>query len=154
MVLFIGGTPELHGFMRRMNLQPGRQCYIVALADVNLQVLSQMGAAKRNVSVIATQAVPLVSAGMPIVRAYRETLARLYDEPPSPQGLAGFIAARYTAQVLQDINGPLTRASALAAFRRRQDVNLGGFTVSFDGRKRSHAYVTQSMLTADGRIVG
>ena len=154
MVLFIGGTPELHGFMRRMNLQPGRQCYIVALADVNLQVLSQMGAAKRNVSVIATQAVPLVSAGMPIVRAYRETLARLYDEPPSPQGLAGFIAARYTAQVLQDINGPLTRASALAAFRRRQDMNLGGFTVSFDGRKRSHAYVTQSMLTADGRIVG
>ena len=56
--------------------------------------------------------------------------------------------------MLQDINGPLTRASALAAFRRRQDMNLGGFTVSFDGRKRSHAYVTQSMLTADGRIVG
>lgn len=153
-VLFVGGTPELHGFMRRLKLQPGRQCYIVALADVNLQVLAQMGAAKRNVSVIATQSVPLVTASLPIVRSYRDAMARLYDEPPSPQGLAGFIAARYTAEVLQSISGPLTRASALAAFRRRQDLNLGGFTVAFDGRKRTHAYVTQSMLTADGRIVG
>ena len=153
-VLFVGGTPELHGFMRRLKLQPGRQCYIVALADVNLQVLAQMGAAKRNVSVIATQSVPLVTASLPIVRSYREAMARLYDEPPSPQGLAGFIAARYTAEVLQSVNGPLTRASALAAFRRRQDLNLGGFALAFDGRKRTHAYVTQSMLTADGRIVG
>ena len=48
----------------------------------------------------------------------------------------------------------LTFRSGLAAFRRRQDLNLGGFTVAFDGRKRTHAYVTQSMLTADGRIVG
>lgn len=44
---------------------PGASATSVALADVNLQVLSQMGAAKRNVSVIATQAVPLVSAGIP-----------------------------------------------------------------------------------------
>lgn len=153
-VLFVGGTPELHDFVRRLVLQPGRQCYIVALADVNLQVLAQMGGAVRNASVIATQAVPLVTAGIPIVRAYREALARLYDEPPSPQGLAGFIAARYTAEVLQGISGPLTRASVLAAFRRRQDMNLGGFSVAFQGRKRANAYVTQSMLTSDGRIVG
>ena len=66
----------------------------------------------------------------------------------------GFIAARYTAEVLQGISGPLTRASVLAAFRRRQDMNLGGFSVAFQGRKRANAYVTQSMLTSDGRIVG
>lgn len=153
-VLFVGGTPELHDFVRKLVLQPGRQCYIVALADVNLQVLAQMGGSVRNASVIATQAVPMVTAGIPIVRAYREVLARLYDEPPSPQGLAGFIAARYTAEVLQGISGPLTRASVLAAFRRRQDMNLGGFSVAFQGRKRANAYVTQSMLTSDGRIVG
>ena len=64
------------------------------------------------------------------------------------------VPARYTAEVLQSVNGPLTRASVLAAFRRRQDLNLRGFALAFDGRKRTHAYVTQSMLTADGRIVG
>lgn len=153
-VLFVGGTPELHDFVQKLVLQPGRQCYIVALADVNLQVLAQMGGVARNASVIATQAVPMVTAGMPIVRAYRDTLSRLYDEPPSPQGLAGFIAARYTAEVMQGISGPLTRASVLSAFRRRQDMNLGGFSVAFQGRKPANAYVTQSMLTFDGRIVG
>ncbi|GAB1387098.1 hypothetical protein MASR1M59_22460 [Melaminivora sp.] len=152
LLLFIGGTPELHSFTGRLRLPPGRHCYIVALADVNLQVLAQMGAMARNVSVIATQSVPSVSASLPIVRAYREALARLYDEPPSPQGLAGFIAARYTAQLLQGLNGPITRASVLAALRRRPAIDLGGFAIEADGP--SPAYVTQSMLAADGRIVG
>ena len=153
-VLFAGGTPELHDFVRRLKLPPGRLCYIVALADVNLQVLAQMGVAQRNVSVIATQAVPLVTAGLPVVRAYRQALGRFFDEPPSPLGLAGFVAARCLAQVLQGMGGELTRAAVLAALRERQEMDLGGFTLAFHGRRRGRAYVTQSMLTADGRIVG
>jgi ABC-type branched-subunit amino acid transport system substrate-binding protein len=153
-VLFLGGTPELYAFVRKLVLQPGRQCYVVALADVNLQILAQMGGIPRNVSVIATQAVPMVTSGLPIVRAYRDSLARLFDEPPSPQGLAGYISARYTAEVLQGINGSLTRGTVLAAFRRRQNLDLGGFQITYQGHRRSNAYVTQSMLTSDGRIVG
>lgn len=154
MVLFVGGTPELHGFLRKLALPAGRHCYIVALADVNLQVLAQMGTPLRNVSVIATQSVPMVTASLPIVRAYRDALSRLYDEPPSPQGLAGFIAARYTAQVLQGVDGPPTREAVLASLRRRQGMDVGGYTLSYQGRKRIHAYVTQSMLASDGRIIG
>ena len=153
-VLFVSGTPELHEYVSRLALPAGRQCYVVALADVNLQVLAQLGGQRRNVSVIATQPVPLVTASLPIVRAYRAVMARLYDEPPSPQGLAGFIAARYTAEVLASVAGPLQRASVLAAFRRRQGVQLGGYAVAYQGGRPSHAQVTQSMLTADGRIVG
>lgn len=153
-ILFVGGTPELHDYVSRMVLAPGRQCYVIALADVNLQILAQMGGPPHNVSVIATQPVPLFTASLPIVRAYREVMARLYDEPPSPQGLAGFIAARYTAEVLMSVPGPLHRASVLAAFRRRTDMDLGGFVVAYEGKRLSNAHVTQSMLTADGRIVG
>lgn len=153
-VLFLGGTPELYDFVRKLVLQPGRQCYVVAMADVNLQVLAQMGGTPRNVSIIATQAVPMVTSGQPIVRTYRDSLARHFDEPPSPQGLAGYIAARYTAEVLQGINGPLNRSTVLAAFRQRQNLDLGGFQITYQGQRRSNAYVTQSMLTSDGRIVG
>lgn len=153
-VLFVGGTPELHDFLRRLALAPARQCFIVALADVNLQVLAQMGAAPRNVSVIATQAVPLVSASLPVVRAYRDSLARLYDEPPSPQGLAGFISARYTAQMLHHAGASPTRVSLLAGLRQRQGLDLGGFGIAFQGRQPAGAGVTQSMLASDGRIVG
>lgn len=154
LLLFVGGTPELYNLLRQVQLPPGRQCYVVALADVNLQVLAQMGRLPRNTSVIATQAVPLLTSPLPVVRAYRSALARLYDEPPSPQGLAGFIAARYTAQALERVNGLVTRASVLATLRRRSDSDIGGFAVAFQGGRRTSAYVTQTMLTADSRIVG
>jgi ABC-type branched-subunit amino acid transport system substrate-binding protein len=151
-LIFVGGTPELAGFTQGLEKQ-ARQRYIVALADVDLQSLLQMGGA-RNTPVIATQPVPLVNARMSIVRSYRETLARLFDEPPTPLSLAGFIAARYTYEVLNDVEGPLTRQSALTAFQQRTNFDLGGFRVSFNPQRRSNAYVTQSMMTVDGRLIG
>lgn len=151
-LLFIGGTPELAQFSQGLEKQ-ARQRYLVALADVNLQSLLQMGAA-RNTPVIATQPVPLLNSSLPIVRSYRETLARLFDEAPNPLSLAGFIAARYTFEVLGDVEGTLTRQSALASFQRRANRDIGGFRVSFDARRRSNTFVTQSMMTPEGRLIG
>ena len=151
-LLFLGGTPELADFTQGLE-QQARQRYIVALADVNLQVLAQMGAA-RVTPIIATQPVPMATSAMPLVRSYRETLARLFDEPPTALSLAGFIAARYTFEVLGSVDGTLSRQSALAAFQKRRDLDLGGFRVSFDAQRRSGGYVTQSMLSRDGRLIG
>ena len=151
-LLFVGGTPELAEFTQGLEKQ-ARQRYIVALADVNLTTMAQMGAA-RNTPVIATQPVPLVNANLPIVRSYRETLGRLFDEPPTPLSLAGFIAARYTHEVLSGVDGPLTRQSALTAFQKRANHDVGGFRVSFNAQRRSNTYVTQSMMSADGRLIG
>lgn len=151
-LLFVGGTPELAEFTQGLEKQ-ARQRYIVALADVNLQTMLQMGAA-RNTPVIATQPVPLVNASLPVVRAYRETLSRLFDEPPTSLSLAGYIAARYTMDVLSEVDGTPTRQSVLAAFQRRSKVDIGGFLVRFNPQRRSNTYVTQSMMTADGRLIG
>lgn len=151
-LLFLGGTPELAQLTQALERQ-ARQRYLVALADVNLQVMQQMGGG-RSTPVVATQVTPLVTAGLPIVRAYRDTLGRLFDEPPTPLSLAGFIAARYTADVLAGMEGAPTRQSALAAFQRRAPMDLGGFRVSFDARRRGGSFVTQSMLLPDGRMVG
>lgn len=151
-LLFVGGTPELVQFTQGLEKQQ-RQRYIVALADVNLQTMAQMGAA-RSTPVIATQAVPMVNASLPVVRAYRETLNRLFDEPPVSLSLAGFIAARYTFEVLREMDAPVTRQSALAAFQRRTPLDVGGYRVAFNPQRRSATYVTQSMLTTDGRVIG
>ena len=151
-LLFVGGTPELAQFTQGLEKQ-ARQRYIVALADVNLQTLLQMGVA-RNTPVIATQPVPMVNASLPVVRLYRETLARLFDEPPTPLSLAGFIAARYTFEVLNEIDGPLTRQNTLASFQKRASLNIGGYRISFNAQRRSGTYVTQSMMTLDGRLIG
>ncbi len=151
-LLFVGGTPELVQFTQGLEKQQ-RQRYIVALADVNLQTMTQMGGA-RSTPVIATQAVPMVNASLPVVRNYRETMARLFDEPPVSLSLAGFIAARYTYEVLRDMDGNLTRQGVLAAFQRRETVDVGGYRVAFNPQRRSATYVTQSMLTIDGRVIG
>ena len=151
-LLFVGGTPELVQFTQGIDKQ-AQQRYVVALADVNLQTMMQMGAA-RHTSVMATQVVPMVNSKLPIVRAYRETLARLFDEPPTPQSLAGYIAARYTSEVLNTVEGTPTRQSTLLAFQQRHTVDVSGFRVSFNTQRRSGSYVTQSMITSDGRLVG
>lgn len=151
-LLFIGGTPELALFTGGLAKQD-RQRYILALADVNLQTMMQMGAA-RFTPIIAAQTVPMVNSAMPIVRSYRGTLVRLYDEPPTPLSLAGYIAANYTFDVLKKINGPLNRQTVLAAFQRRDQADVGGFRVSYNAAGRGSQFVTQSMLSKEGHTVG
>ena len=151
-LIFLGGTPELIQLTQGLS-KKAEQRYIVAMSDVNLQTLSQMGVSRYS-SVIATQVVPLVNSNLPVVKSYRETLSRLYDEPPTPQSLAGFIAARYTFEMLQSVSGPLTRASTLQALQKRATIELGGFRIALEAKAHSGSYVTQSMISTDGRLVG
>jgi ABC-type branched-subunit amino acid transport system substrate-binding protein len=151
-LLFIGGTPELAEFTLGLQKQ-SRQRYVLALADINLNTLRQLGMT-RNTAVIATQPVPLTNASLPITRSYRSTLARLFDEQPTALSLAGFIAARYTFEVLSTMDGALTRQNTLAAFQQRARLDLGGFWVNYNAQRRSTTYVTQSMMSADGRLIG
>ena len=81
-------------------------------------------------------------------------MGRFFDEPPTPLSLAGYIAARYTHEVIQSVEGPVNRATTLQAFVRRSTVDLGGFRITPDARSRGTAFVTQSMISADGRLLG
>ncbi len=151
-LIFIGGTPELLQFSQGIDKQAAQR-YIIAMSDVNLQTLSQMGGS-RYASVIATQVVPMVNSNLPIVKTYRETLGRLFDEPPTAHSLAGFVAARYTFEMLQSVDGPLTRQSVLQALQKRSSMDLGGFHIALEAKARSGTFVTQSMIAAGGRLVG
>lgn len=150
-LLFVGGTPELVAFSQGLDRQQ-RQRWVIALADVNLQTLAQLGGS-RSTSVIAAQPVPALGSALPVVRAWRDAQARLFDETPTPHALAGYIGASYLAQVLGELEQP-GRQSLLAALQRRQPRDVGGFRVDFDARRRSAGFVTQTLLTPDGRLVG
>jgi len=150
-LVFMGGTPELIQFVQGIDKQESLR-YVISMSDVNLQTLQQM-ATSRHAAVIATQVVPLVTAQLPLVKSYRDTLARLFDEPPTPQSLAGFTAARFCIEVLGTVEGSLTRANTLQAFQRRISIELGGFKADPDAKRRGTAYVTQSMISSDGRVI-
>jgi hypothetical protein len=55
--------------------------------------------------------------------------------------------------VLSDLD-TLNRQTALAAFQRRAAIDLGDYRVAYGSQRRGASYVTQSMLTVDGRVVG
>ena len=153
--LFIGGTPELAQLTAGL-AQQSRQRYVLALADVNLQTMKEMGAA-RQTPVFAAQTVPMVNSSLPVVRAYRASMSKYFDEPANPLSLAGYIAARYTFEVLNravNTGSGLNRQTALAAFQKRDTMNLGGFIVNYNASGRGSQFVTQSMLGKDGYMVG
>jgi ABC-type branched-subunit amino acid transport system substrate-binding protein len=149
--LFIGGTPELAQLTAGLE-QQSRQRYVLALADVNLQTMKEMGAA-RQTPVFVAQTVPMVNSSLPVVRAYRAAMSKFFDEPANPLSLAGYIAARYTFEVLNKVGKNLNRQTALAAFQRREPVDVGGFRVNYSAGRGSQ-FVTQSMLGKDGHVVG
>lgn len=151
-LLFIGATPELLALTQGIARQ-AQQRYIIALADVNVLTLQQSGLSRHS-AVIATQVVPLVNAQAPVVRQYREAMARLYDEPPTPQSLSGFVAARFAFEALRQTEGTPTRMGVMAALQQRKSWDLGGFLIQTSAQRRSGSYVTQSMLASDGRFVG
>jgi ABC-type branched-subunit amino acid transport system substrate-binding protein len=151
LILFVGGTPELVQFTQGWSRSSGIR-YIVALADVNLQTALQMNGG-RHVPIIGTQAVPVVSSSVPIARRYRQALAKYFDEPPTALSLAGYISARYTAAVMLSAKN-LTRSSVFEAFSRRQSMDLEGFRVEYDNGRLMSAFVTQSMISIDGRVIG
>ena len=151
-LLFVGGTPEMVRFAQGVEKQAAQR-YLIAMSDVTLQSIQQLGAS-RFTPMIATQVVPMVNSNLPVVRAYRSALGRLFDEPPTPLSLAGYLAARYTYEVLQGVDGTLTRSAALQAFTRKSPVDLGGFRITPDPKSQGTAFVTQSMVATDGRLVG
>jgi hypothetical protein len=151
-LIFLGGTPELSQFSAAVEKQEALR-YLIAMSDVNLQTLAQMGK-PRFARVIATQVVPLVNAAVPLVREYRDALGRLFDEPPSPQGLAGYLAARYTHHSMSTMEAPVNRGNLLQALQKRTSADISGFRLDLAGGRQSGTFVTQSMLSNDGRIVG
>lgn len=150
--LFIGGTPELAQFTLGLE-QQARQRYVLALADVNLQTMKEMGAA-RQTPIFAAQTVPMVNSSLSVVRAYRAAMSKFFDEPAAPLSLAGYIAARYTFEVLSKVGAGLNRQTALAAFQKRGSVDVGGLRVNYNASQRGSQFVTQSMLSREGYTVG
>ena len=77
-LIFLGGTPELAQFAQGIEKQAAQR-YLVAMSDVNVVALQQLGVSRFS-PVISTQSVPPVNSNLPLVRAYRD-LTQTTGEP-------------------------------------------------------------------------
>jgi ABC-type branched-subunit amino acid transport system substrate-binding protein len=151
---FAGGTLELARFVKTLAARR-LQRYVVSLADADLGLLTQLGATQA-MPLVLTQVVPNPrSASVPLVRHYRGLYARLYDDTPSPQGLAGYVAGRYLLRLLERVAAAPGRPLLADEVRRRPPLDVEGYLLNFtNGRPRGSSFVTQTMVTQDGRLIG
>ena len=153
-LLFLGGTIELSLFAQGLSSRK-LQRYVVSLADIDAGTLVQLGVG-RAVPMILTQVVPNPqSSSIAAVREYRASLKAQFDESPSQISLAGYLSGRYVLSVIARMDSPPSRDSLLAQFARRSNDDIGGFQLTFGpGQRRGSSYVTQTLLTGEGKLVG
>jgi ABC-type branched-subunit amino acid transport system substrate-binding protein len=154
LLLFLGGTIELSLFADGLSARK-LQKYIVSLADIDVGTLVQMGSG-RAVPLILTQVVPNPqSSTLPSVRDYRASLKAQFDEKPSQISLAGYLAGRYVFPIVARLDRPATRENILLEVERLPSEDIGGFQIGFTAtQRRGSSFVTQTILTGDGRQVG
>lgn len=150
---FAGGSIELARFVQALAARPIQRT-VVSLSNVDTGLLDQLGAT-RAMPLVLTQVVPHPrSTQSALARRYREQHARLFDDAPTPAGLAGYVAGRYALRLLER-SGPNVSRQALAdEVRRRPDADIDGFALRFvAGRSRGSSYVAQTMQGRDGRWI-
>lgn len=153
MILLLATSAEVAEFTQAM-ARRGDHRFVLALGDVDAPSLLQFHPGQ-GVPVILTQVVPNpLRSRLAVVDRYRDRLGALYDEAPSPISLAGYLAGQYTAALVRDTGGTLTRERLLDQLARRRAVNLGGWTVDFRTGRRGSQFVTPTLLSATGQLIG
>jgi hypothetical protein len=152
-LLFMGGAIELALFTQGLARGQQRR-YLLCLSDVDTNTFMQVGPGK-STPVIFTDVVPNPrTSKLPVVRAYREALGKLFDEAPSSVSLAGYLAGRYAATVLAAAGPNASRARVLSEFQRRRPIDLDGWRLEFGAEGRASKFVSQTLLNTRGEVVG
>lgn len=153
MVVFLGPAIELAAFTQAMARRRLHR-FVLALSDIDHGTLMQLRPGQ-GVPLILTQVVPNPgSSNLRLVTGYRQALKDLYDEPPAPLSLAGYVAGQWALEAIRRAGSTPDRAAVLTEAQRRTPLDLGGFRLDFASGRRGSGYVTHTLLRADGTLVG
>lgn len=151
--VFLGDTLALARFTRVL-AERHLERIVVTLADIDANLLQQVGYAK-SVPLVLSQVVPNPQkAKLPVVQDYQTLLRNLFDEAPGAMSLAGYLAGRYATTLCQKAGAALDRRDLAAAARTSTKVALGGFDFLLDKARRRNSFLEQNLLGRDGKLVG
>lgn len=125
--------------------------------------VNDLPAIVREIGVQAARGLALTSVfpspartDMPVVKEYRQALARFgaEDAVPSATALEGYIAARVIVEALRRAGPNPTRASVIKSLESFGRTDIGGFPVEFGPRVRggSH-YVDVTIVNRNGQVL-
>jgi hypothetical protein len=152
-ILCLATSAELALLTQAMAARGDRR-FVLGLGDVDAPSLQQLAPGK-GVPVILTQVVPNPSRGRtPVLEAYRTKLNQLFEEAPSAISFAGYLAGLYAAALVNDAGSGLSRDTLSAQVARRSPQDLGGWRVEFRDDQRGSRFVTHTLLSSNGQLIG
>lgn len=151
-MLGIAGKPTIAVIKHVAQHRRGLPMYALSVlaSAANLKLLGPDG-----IGVTISQVVPFpTSQSIPIVREYRQAMAKAGHADVSHSSLEGYINARIMAEGLRRAGRDLTRKGFIDAMDSMQRFDLGGFEVSFgQGAASGSHLVDLTLIGSDMRLI-
>ena len=152
-VVMISAYKSCAEFIRQMKkIGSASQFYNVSF--VGSKALSdELG--KEGVGVAISQVMPFPwSASVPVVKEYQQMMLKAGNKEFSFTTVEGFIAAKVFVEALRRNGRDLTRAKLIATLEKMQDVDIGGFFVSFSPMNhRGSRFVDLTIIARGGNFM-
>lgn len=133
-------------------LRPRMPALFICLSStVDVSSVQQIVGQKLAHGLMVSRVVPDPNNGVvPVVMNFKRSLSKYLDEPPTPAGLEGYIAAQTLLAVLRKAENP--RHLASVAQRRVGMLDVGGWKVNL-ANTRAVETVEMAMVTRDGKLI-
>jgi len=152
-VVMISAYTSIAEFVRQMK-RAGSAAQFHNVSFVGSNALAK-ALGEEGYGVVISQVVPFPwNPGVPVVKEYQRILKAAGNTDYNFGSLEGFLAAKVMVEGLRRAGRDLTRERLIAALESMDNVDLGGFVVSFS--RESHAgseYVELTMIGRDGKFV-
>jgi len=152
-VVMISAYTSIAEFVREMK-KAGSAAQFFNVSFVGSKALAN-ALGPEGYGVVISQVVPFPwYPGVPVVKEYQHIMKAAGSADYNFGSLEGFLAAKVMVEGLRRAGRDLTRERLIAALESMDNVDLGGFVVSFS--RTSHAgsdYVELTMIGRDGSFV-
>ncbi|MGI9229938.1 MAG: ABC transporter substrate-binding protein [Gammaproteobacteria bacterium] len=150
-VIMIGSyrpVAEFIAWSRQLEFNPVFMTLSFVGGNALVQLLGDKG-----IGVFVTQVVPFPKRDdLPVLKQYRAALAAVApDAPPGFVSLEGYLAGRLTVAALERAGPQPDRENFVEAIRSIKQMDLGGFTLSFDGNNQGSNKVFLTIISEGGQ---
>jgi ABC-type branched-subunit amino acid transport system substrate-binding protein len=152
-VVMISAYTSIAEFVRQMK-KAGSAATFYNVSFVGSKALAD-ALGKEGVGVAISQVVPFPwGRAVPVVKEYQELAAKAGFKDYNFSAMEGFLSAKVAVEGLRRAGRNLTREGYIAALEKMQDVDLGGFFISYSPSNRAGSkFVDLTIIGRDGKFL-
>jgi branched-chain amino acid transport system substrate-binding protein len=152
-VVMVSAYTSIAAFVRTMQ-KMGSAATFYNVSFVGSKALSD-ALGKEGIGVAISQVVPFPwGTGVPVVKEYQQLAKKAGFADYNFSALEGFLTAKVMVEGLRRTGKDLTREKFVDAMEKMQDVDLGGFFVSYSPKNHAGSkFVDLTIIARDGKFM-